>query len=439
MLIFLSSMIGGVGGCVVAGRLAASDPKLKILILESGPDVKEDILHVQPARFMHHQRADSNTMRFVHSYPDPNLNGRSIQVATAQCFGGGSSVNFSFYARASASDYDDWERVHGNSGWGFKDLLPLFRKVVFHIFIATCFSAFADTLHGYSGPLNVSYGGAFTNIGKEYLEVVAKYDKSRTIVEDGNDFHTVDSFSRWPNNTNSNLSYLTSSPVVRVMLKGKRATGVEYLHKGQTCIANASRLVVVSGGTFGSPAILERSGIGKLDILKKAGIQPVLDLPGIGENFQDHPTAFVSFLASPESQTLEGIINNDPEEIKKWDAEWRINGSGLMASNICSGIEAGIKIRPHPDDLQVLGPAFEKQWKEFYSKYPDKPVVSFGIVSLATLEPEQINSSQKHFRFGYFPLHATSSGSTHITSPPPPLLLQIFVSDTLAQAKTSLS
>ncbi|KAF5362684.1 hypothetical protein D9757_014038 [Collybiopsis confluens] len=297
-------MIGGVGGCVVAGRLAASDPKLKILILESGPDVKEDILHVQPARFMHHQRADSNTMRFVHSYPDPNLNGRSIQVATAQCFGGGSSVNISFYARASASDYDDWERVHGNSGWGFKDLLPLFRKTETYQINPNNKD---ESVHGYSGPLNVSYGGAFTNIGKEYLEVVAKYDKSRPIVEDGNDFHTVDSFSRWPKwidantgrrsdvahyyiyNTqqhNSNLSYLTSSPVVRVMLKGKRATGVEYLHKGQTCIANASRLVVVSGGTFGSPAILERSGIGKLDILKKAGIQPVLDLPGIGENFQ---------------------------------------------------------------------------------------------------------------------------------------------------------
>ncbi len=78
---------------MVAGRLAAADPTLKILLIEAGPDVKDNLLHVQPARFMHHQKPGSTTMRFVHSEPDPNLNGRRIQVACGQCLGGGSIVN----------------------------------------------------------------------------------------------------------------------------------------------------------------------------------------------------------------------------------------------------------------------------------------------------------------------------------------------------------
>lgn len=132
----------------MAGRLAAAAPKLKILVLEAGPGTKDDLAHIQPARFITHYVPTANTVRFHFSQPSDALGGRPLPVIAGQCLGGGSSINCAFpvvnfssyssalfvvgmYTRASASDYDTWEKDYENSGWGFKDLIPLFNKVDF--------------------------------------------------------------------------------------------------------------------------------------------------------------------------------------------------------------------------------------------------------------------------------------------------------------------
>ncbi|KAL0575688.1 hypothetical protein V5O48_006276 [Marasmius crinis-equi] len=119
---------GGTTACVVAGRLAAADPSLRILILEAGTHVRDNPTHLQPARY-HNMNlvAPGETLSFHVGKPSQALNGRSSTVTAGKCVGGGSSVNFVMYTRASSSDYDDWEKL-GNPGWGSKDLIPLANK-----------------------------------------------------------------------------------------------------------------------------------------------------------------------------------------------------------------------------------------------------------------------------------------------------------------------
>jgi alcohol oxidase len=143
-----NSSLGGTAACLIAGRLAAADPSLKLLVLEAGPHTRGLDAHRQPARYTSHLHPSSKTVTFNVAKPSEKLGGRAIVVPSGRCVGGGSSVNCKFdvtmsthvstlivflvmmYTRGSASDYDDWETVHKNVGWGSKDLLPLFKKVV---------------------------------------------------------------------------------------------------------------------------------------------------------------------------------------------------------------------------------------------------------------------------------------------------------------------
>lgn len=137
---------GGTTGCVVASRLASAEPSLRILIIEAGPPTLEDLAYIQPARYLSHLLPGSQTIKLNVGKESADLGGRSPVVPCAQCLGGGSSVNcasyslvgsmshqltvsVAMYSRASRSDYDEWEKVYGNEGWGSRDLLPLMKKV----------------------------------------------------------------------------------------------------------------------------------------------------------------------------------------------------------------------------------------------------------------------------------------------------------------------
>lgn len=229
----------------MAGRLAAAAPDLKILVLEAGPGTKDDPAHIQPARFITHYVPTANTVRFHFSQPSDALGGRPLPVIAGQCLGGGSSINCGYtvvyfdlyssamfavgmYTRASASDYDTWEKDYANPGWGFKDLLPLFNKVAFMfilssqlILIHPCYVAgdipsqtqrsesryfrvsSASNLISLSltlfrpSPLKVSYGGINTEIGKQFLATVDQVDPSRPADErrDATDFLELNVFN----------------------------------------------------------------------------------------------------------------------------------------------------------------------------------------------------------------------------------------------------
>ncbi|KAI0920510.1 hypothetical protein AcW1_002232 [Taiwanofungus camphoratus] len=425
---------GGTCGCIIAGRLAAADASLKILVMEAGPPTRDRLIHTQPARYLSHLLPDSTTVKFYVGQESKDLGGRAPVVPCGQCLGGGSSVNFAMYTRAAASDYDDWETVHGNLGWGSKDLIPFLRK-------SETYQVQPEKVtHGYSGPLKVSYGGAFTNIGKEFLDVAAQYDKDRGMTDDANGLLECNVYGRWQKwidadtgkrsdvphyyvynqDHNKNLHVVTGYLVKRIIFEGKRAVGVEYVPnsrfhptaKHKVRVARARRLVVVSAGAFGSPAILERSGIGGSLVLRNNNITAVVDLPGVGENYQDHQATFAPYLASDEAETLDGIIRGDEDEIEKWSSEWDKTGSGLMAHN---GMDAGIRIRPSAEELEALGPDFQQVWMERFAHAPDKPVMWLGPLALLVGDPSAV-PARKYFSMGDYIDYPLSIGHVHITS-----------------------
>ncbi|KAJ7314791.1 GMC oxidoreductase-domain-containing protein [Mycena albidolilacea] len=382
---------GGATACVIAGRLAAADSTLRILIVENGSHTKDKPFHVQPGRYMNNMMCPEPGMFTPHeTSASAELNGRTLRASNASCVGGGGSINGMMYARASASDYDDWEKL-GNPGWGSADLIPLAQK---H---ETYQAGPPGSTHGSSGPLKVSYGCHETHAGRDFLKAAAVYGRGRRLTDDGNDFVTCDAYSRWPKyigaetgrrsdaahfylypqTENTNLTILDHARVNRVLFDDdNRATGIEYTRGSDKtiCTAHASRFVIVSSGTFCSSAILERSGIGSKDLLQQLGIPLVSDLPGVGENYQDHSMGLVPYYSPPETVNL-SILTMDENAASAHESEWLATGKGLMASN---GVDAGIRIRPNAKDLEELGPAFQKRWEEFFSKASDKPIAWIG-------------------------------------------------------------
>ncbi|KAF8655059.1 hypothetical protein AX16_003260 [Volvariella volvacea WC 439] len=424
---------GGASGCLIAGRLAAADPSLKILIVEAGEHTLNLPAHIQPARYFSHLAPTSKTVTFNVGKPSPHINGRSLVTPSGRCVGGGSSVNFTMYTRAAASDYDDWETEFGNEGWHSKHLVPLLQKT------ETYQIAPNQPTHGYNGPLKVSYGGAYTNVGSQFLDTALKYDKERGPIDDINGLYKCNGYGRWqkwidaetgrrsdvPHHfiynqaNNKNLQVLTGKRVKRVIFEGDRAVGIEYVNDTvinpnaeQTVqAARASKLVVLSAGAFGSPTILERSGIGRADVLSKLGIDVRVELPGVGENYQDHNVVFVPYLASEEAETLDAIFRGEPEAEAE-QLELYKNGKGLIAHN---GLDAGVKVRPSEEDLKELGPEFQARWKKFFENKPDKPVIWVGTVS-AYLGDPTIAPARKYYSVGYYTQYPVSLGSVHITS-----------------------
>ncbi|KAH8093163.1 GMC oxidoreductase-domain-containing protein [Cristinia sonorae] len=425
---------GGTAACLIAGRLAAADSSLKILVVEAGPHTLNDPAHYQPARFFDHLNPSRNTMKFIMANPEKVPPGRVVATTAGQCVGGGSSVNFSMYNRPAASEYDNWEVKYSNPGWGSKDLIPLLNKCETYEI-----NPKAET-HGSSGPIHVSNGGISGTIGRDFLDVAAAYDTERGYTEDGNDFYNVNLYTHWPkfiNGTNGrrsdvahgfiysqsenkNLHILAGHLVRRVIIRNGRAVGVEYTPNPQVhpdappgdIEVYAKKQVVVSGGSWGSPAILERSGIGSAKILEKFGITQVVDLPGVGERYQDHLCLIVNFLASDESLTLDAIVQGDIDETKKWSAQWEKDGSGMLSTN---GLDAGIKYRPTDAEVKAIGPAFEAKWKSYFADFPDRSVMWFGCAAMCFgALPRAPNA--KYFGVGYFMNHPELLGSTHITS-----------------------
>ncbi|KAI0070144.1 alcohol oxidase [Panus rudis PR-1116 ss-1] len=415
----------GTTACLVAGRLIKADPSLKILLIENGPHTQEDLAHVQPARYPAHLAPDSKTVRFVEGKPSAALGGRSIVVPAGQCVGGGSSVNFTMYTRAAASDYDDWETKYNNKGWGSKELIPLLKKTETYQVQPDLDS------HGYEGPIKVSYGGKLSNIGEDYLEVASNYDPTRKATHDVNGIFTCNEYGRWPkwidektgkrsdtahhflynNIDNQNQKAITGCAVKRVIFEGNRAVGVEYVknpafHPG----ASPEEVFSVRAGRL-------VSGIGATPLLEKLGVHTVVDLPGVGARYQDHYGVFPAYFASDESDTLDWIVRSDPDELKKWTEQWLKDGSGLMATN---GLDAGIKIRPNAEELADIGPAFQKRWNEFFANAPDKPVLWLGLLS-GLFGDHTIAPPRKFFAFVSFIMHPSSTGYVHISSGTDPL------------------
>ncbi|KAN0092553.1 GMC oxidoreductase domain containing protein [Tylopilus felleus] len=386
---------GGTTACVIAGRLAAADPSLKILIVEIGQHTRDVPQHVQPCRYLEHLAPNSTTVSFHVAKSSPHLNGRSVVVPCGRSVGGASTVNFMAYVRGAASDYDDW-KAFGNEGWGFHELLPFIRKL-------ETFAPVSDRpAHGYSGPIKISAGGADLGIGKQFLDVAREYDPARPQVDDNNDFIFSNAYSPlykyidpvtgkrsdaasqylYPHSENQNITIMVEKRVKRVIVENGRAVGIEYTtdaksYEGinnEVVTVNARKLVVISAGAFGSPSILERSGIGARSVLEKNNIPVLVDLPGVGENYQG---ICLPFYAAGDTETMDDVWSN-PKAIAERLQEWEGNGTGKIAHN---GIEAVMKVRLTAGQLASTGCAFQSRWDSFFQHRPDKPVGIIGSFS----------------------------------------------------------
>ncbi|KAG2757782.1 GMC oxidoreductase [Suillus brevipes Sb2] len=417
---------GGSTACVVAGRLAACDPSLRILILEGGQHTLNKAAHVQPYQYFTHQAPGSTTMTFNIGNPSPHLNGRAPIVHCAHCVGGGSSVNFMNYTRSPASDFDDWEV----DGWESKSLVPLMKKL-------ETYEVQADRpTHGYDGPIKVSSGGCKMSISEDFIRVGSKYHK-RPSSDDSNDLETCNTYSPWfkyiggttgtrsdaahhyvyNQAHNPNLQIWAGKRVKRVIFEDKRAVGVGFTNDLVSCpdadqslsTVRASKLVVISAGAFGSPAILERSGIGAEAVLKQCGIEQHVNLPGVGENYRDHNGAFVPYFAGDEFVTMDRLWRGEESVVQEHLALWKSNKESLIAQN---GNDAKIKWRPDEEELKAMGSTFEPRWKEFFQDRPEKAVailtVFAGYLGSSGLPPRNYVTAE------IIALYPVSVGSVHI-------------------------
>lgn len=186
-----------------------------------------------------------------------------------------------------------------------------------------------------------------------------------------------------------NLHLVVNTKCEKVILEGDRAVGVKVcptkpLSPGQqqSRVYKARKQIIVSGGTLSSPLILQRSGIGNPEKLRKAGVKPLVDLPGVGLNFQDHYLTFATYRAKPSVESFDDFVRGDKETQDKVFNQWNINGTGPLATN---GIDAGVKIRPTEEELKQMDswpcPEFRSGWDSYFKDKPDKPVMHYSVIA----------------------------------------------------------
>lgn len=303
---------GGSAGCVVAARLSA-DPSIRVLLLEAGPRDTNPWIHIPVGYFktMHNPGTDW----CLKTEPDQGIAGRSIEWPRGRVLGGSSSINGLLYIRGQAEDYDHWRQL-GCAGWSYEDVLPYFRR-------SENQQHGADEFHGSGGPLAVSDMRVKRDICDAFIAAAEKNGIPRTrdfngARQEGAGYFQLTARNGFrcsaavaylrPARKRPNLSIVTDAQVQRVVFEGRRASGVVYQARGETRTATARREVILSAGAIHSPHLLMLSGIGPAAQLAAAGIGVLHDLPGVGQNLQDHLQVRLTYASNV--RTLNDEVNN---------------------------------------------------------------------------------------------------------------------------------
>ncbi|KIY68013.1 GMC oxidoreductase [Cylindrobasidium torrendii FP15055 ss-10] len=424
---------GGPAGCVVAGRLAFAEPNLKVMLIEGGANNRDDPWVYRPGIYVRNMQRDGVNDKatfYTDTMKSSHLRGRQSIVPCANILGGGSSINFQMYTRASASDWDDFK----TDGWSAQDLLPLMKRLENYQKPSNSDS------HGYDGPIAISNGGCVSALAQDFLrasdaigvpfsddiqdldtahgsEIWAKYINRET----GRRSDAATAYVHSVMDVQNNLFLRTNARVSRVIFEGNKAVGVAYVparnrgHGGKLMetIVRARKQVVISSGTLGTPQILERSGVGSKDLMQQMDIKVVSDLPGVGEQYQDHYTTLSLYRVSNESFTLDDFLRGDKEAQKELFQEWETAPHKARLSS--NAIDAGFKIRPTEEELKEMGPEFNELWDRYFKDKPDKPVMFGSIVSGAYADHSLLPPGKYVTMFQYLEYPA-SRGKIHISS-----------------------
>ncbi|MFA3920723.1 GMC family oxidoreductase [Ruegeria hyattellae] len=337
---------GGSAGCVMAARLS-EDPTVSVCLLEAGGDGKDLIIRAPAmAATMISGRPKINNWAFQ-TEPQPELNGRRGYQPRGRTLGGSSAINAMLYVRGDPGDYDEWADL-GCDGWDWQGVLPYFQKSEHN-------QRGNDGLHGGDGPLQVANQSEPRPITRAFVEAAAQVQIRETQdfngeEQEGAGLYQVTQFHDGPKRgercsaaaaylhpvlNRANLTVITRATAHRIRFDGTRATGVEYARRGQVCVAEAKREVILSAGSFGSPQLLLLSGVGPRDELAAHRIEPVVESPGVGRNLQDHLDYIIGYRSN--RRDVLGLNPRGLYDLARAGLRWRKDGGGLFASPIAEG------------------------------------------------------------------------------------------------------
>lgn len=348
----------GSAGCVLAGRLS-QDPQVRVLLLEAGGPDSSALIHA-PAGVVAMVPTRLNNWAYQ-TVPQPGLNGRRGYQPRGKTLGGSSSINAMLYVRGHRWDYDHWAAL-GNAGWSYDEVLPYFHRAEHN-------ETYRDAFHGQHGPLNVAEIQQPSDFNQRFLAAAtrqgwplnADYNGAQQegaflyqVTQKGGERCSAAKAYLTPHLGRPNLKVITGALTEQVLLEAGRAVGVKVRVGGQTRSYMAQREVLLSAGAFGSPQLLMLSGIGPGAHLQAMGMAVQADLPGVGQNLQDHIDYVYGYRTHSNTQTM-GLSMRGIGRLMQGIGEWRQQRRGLLTTPFA---EAGAFFRSDPEasrpDLQLV-------------------------------------------------------------------------------------
>ena len=339
----------GSAGCVLANRLS-EDGAARVLLLEAGGRDWNPLIHI-PLGLGKRQQYAMHDWGY-RTEPEPNLNNRKIEATRGKVLGGCSSINVMAYTRGNRGDYDRWAH-NGARGWSYADVLPYFKR-------GETWEGGENNWRGGSGLLGTEFAKTRDPLYDAWIDAAKAvgiphtedyngpqqegFGRSQYTIRNGRRSSAAAAYLK-PALTRPNLTVETRAHATRILMQGIRAVGVEYVRKGKTLRAEASREVILSGGVFNTPQLLMLSGIGPAEHLKQMGIKPLTDLP-VGKNLQDHLAALLLWTRRDFS-AFRGEMRFDRMALSMIRAYCLGTGPGTV---VPGGLHAFIKTRP---DLAV--------------------------------------------------------------------------------------
>ena len=392
---------GGSAGSVRGNRLTADGTK-EVLVLEAGrSDYPWDLLIQMPAALMY--PSGNKFYDWIYSTnKEPHMNGRKVSHARGKVLGGSSSINGMIYQRGNPMDYEGWGAPKGMETWDYAHCLPYFKR------LETTFGAEKnDPIRGLHGPIKLRRGPAKNPLFQAFFDaaVEAGYKKTPDVngfrqegfgpfdsqVHHGRRVSASRAYLR-PAMKRPNLNVETRAFVTRLNFEGRRVTGVTYKKNGKEHTVNAKE-VILSGGAFNTPQLLQLSGIGDSEHLRSIGIEPRIHLPGVGENFEDHLEVYIQH-ACKKPVSMQPSLNK--LKMPLIGLQWILGRKGAAASN---HFEGGGFVRSN-DDV-------------------DYPNLMFHFLPLAVRYDGQKAKTEHGYQVHVGPMYSNSRGSLKIKSKDP--------------------